>query len=104
MTVRNAELGTDFTHFLVSHLFLIRMSIQNYRFFGSVGLRASLSRVVGEIFLDQREADKNEKKKGFILKTLSAMKDINTVLVFFRNGLRVANQIDITNLLNLPGG
>jgi hypothetical protein len=102
--VRSAELDIEFTHFLVSHLFLIRMSIQNYRFFGSTGLRASLSRVVGEILLDPGEATKNEKKRGFISKTLSAMKDINTVLVFFRNGSRVANQLDIQNLLNLPGG
>ena len=102
--VRSAKLEPDFTHFLVSHLFLIRTSIQNYRFFGSIGLRASLSRVVGEILLDPREATKDEKKKGFISKTLNTIKDINTVLVFFRNGSQVVNQIDIPSLLNLPGG
>lgn len=99
--IREARLEADFTHFLISHLFLIRTSIQNYRFFGSTGVRASLARVTGEIILDPREGTTDEKRKGFLKKTIATIKDINSVLVFVRNGSKVVNRLAVPEWLQL---
>lgn len=93
--IRTTELEAEFSHFLVSHLHRIRTSIQNYRFFGSIGVKSSLSTVIGEIILDPRDAEKDETKKGLMRKTIDMMKDINSLLVFYRNGKLVAGSLTV---------
>lgn len=73
----------------------------NYRFFGSTGVRASLARVTGEIILDPREGTTDEKRKGFLKKTIATIKDINSVLVFVRNGSKVVNRLAVPEWLQL---
>lgn len=101
--IRNSGVSTEFIHFLVSHLFIIRTSIQNYRFFGSVGMKASLARVLGEILLDPSKTTRDEEKTGLLKKVLSKIKDINAILVFIRNGVEIRNTLDWPDKFMLGG-
>jgi len=101
--VRSAGVSADFTHFLVSHLFIIRTSVQNYRFFGAVGIKASMARVLGEILLDPREATTDEKKKGLIRKVVDTIKDANALIKIVRTGGEVAEALPFDEILKLNG-
>lgn len=101
--IRKTEVSSDFSHFLVSHLFIIRTSVQNYRFFGASGIKASMARVLGEIMLDPREATTDEKKKGLFRKVIETIKDANTLIKFVRNGVEVSNSLPLDEMLKLNG-
>jgi hypothetical protein len=101
--VRKAGVSPEFIHFLVSHLFIIKTSVQNYRFFGGVGIKASMARVIGEIMLDPRGVTTDEKKKGVVRKVIDAIKDANALIQIFRSGGEVASALSFDEILKING-
>jgi hypothetical protein len=101
--VRKSGVSPEFIHFLVSHLFMIRTSVQNYRFFGGVGIKASMARVIGELMLDRRGVTTDEQKKSVVRKIIDAIKDANALIQILRSGTEVANALPLDEILRING-
>ncbi len=102
-TVKNANTSPDFIQFLVSHLFAIKISVQNYRFFGAVGIQTAMARVIGEVFLDPRGATTDEKKQSLVRKVFDTIKDANTLISFVRNGVHAIKALPLDAISKLMG-
>jgi hypothetical protein len=101
--VRKADVPAEFCHFLVSHLFIIRTSVQNYRFFGAAGIKSAMARVVGEILLDPRGSTTNEKKKGLVRKVIETIKDANALIKFVRHGAEAMDALPLDDIFRING-
>ena len=101
--VRKTDVPSDFSHFLISHLFIIRTSVQNYRFFGALGIQSSMAKVIGEILLDPREATTDKKKKGILRNVIDTVKDANALIRFTRSGIEASEALPIDELMKLNG-
>ena len=101
--IRDSKLDPQFSHFLLSNLFTIQTSIKNYQFFGSNGLRNSLSKVIGDIMLDPRDGFKSEETKTLMKKTIDILKDVNILMVFMRNGSEIVNSLKNLKIFQING-
>jgi hypothetical protein len=77
--------------------------VQNYRFFGGVGINASMARVIGEIMLDPRGVTTDEKKKGVVRKVIDAIKDANALIQIVRSGAEVTSALPFDEILKING-
>lgn len=82
--ISSSDIGKDLKFLLLKKIANLKVTIENYRFLGSDGIKEEVENFIGAIFINKNKV-KNEKEKNFVCKIFELLSKIATTSSAVKN-------------------